>query len=122
MTTTISPSTTFGANSLPPPPRLTVAQRRDLECELRREAAALERRLITERENDSADVPAFAIDEAGIARHRASDTVARRDAVKDALGRLRAGTYGTCTRCAAPIPFGRLLVMPEVTHCLHCRG
>jgi DnaK suppressor protein len=107
---------------LPPPARLTGAQLCELESELRRELAALERRMINERADESAEVPQFAIYDAAATSHRASDIVARRDAVAEALGRLGAGTYGTCARCAAPIPFGRLLAMPEVTHCLSCNG
>jgi DnaK suppressor protein len=108
--------------SLPPPRRLTATQLRELESELRRELAALERRLINERADASAEMPQLASHDAGAAGRRASDTIARRDAVSEALARLDAGTYGICTRCAAPIPFGRLLAMPEVTHCLSCNG
>ena len=43
---------------------------------------------------------------------------ARYDAITDALDRLAAGTYGTCARCNDQIPYGRLIVMPEVTHCV----
>jgi DnaK suppressor protein len=111
-----------GTSNLPPPPRLTHPQLRELESELRRELAALERRLINERADESAGTPQFAIDDAVAVSRRASDTIARHDAVSEALARLGAGTYGTCTRCAAPIPFGRLLAMPEVTHCLSCNG
>ena len=112
-----------GTSSSPPPPRLTGAQLRDLESELLRELAALERRRLTnEQADESAEVPEFAVSDGASARLRASDIVARRDAVTDALARLRRGAYGTCARCAAPIPFGRLLAMPDVTHCLTCSG
>lgn len=111
-----------GTNSLPPPPRLTGAQLRDLEFELRRELAALERRLINEQADESAAVPDVAVSHAAGVRHRTSDIVADRDAVTDALARMRRGAYGTCTRCGGPIPFARLLAMPEVTHCLTCSG
>jgi RNA polymerase-binding transcription factor DksA len=42
--------------------------------------------------------------------------------VAAALTRLDAGEYGACMRCGEPIPYGRLLVMPEATHCLRCSG
>lgn len=111
-----------GTKSLPPPHRLTGTQRRELESELRRELAALERRLINERADESAGTSQFAIHDVTAASRRASDIIVRREAVTKALDRLGAGTYGSCTRCAAPIPFGRLLAMPEVTHCLSCIG
>ena len=50
-----------------------------------------------------------------------SQTAARRDALVAALERVRDGTYGVCERCGQDIPFGRLLVMPEVTHCVACQ-
>lgn len=50
-----------------------------------------------------------------------TDVDARFDAVVGALARLEAGTYGRCNNCDQPIPFGRLLVMPEATHCVGCR-
>jgi DnaK suppressor protein len=109
--------------SLPPPTRLTALQRRELEAELRRELAALDRRLTNERAGEAADASPFATDDAAMTSHRTSDTIEqRRDAVVGALARLETGTYGTCARCAAPIPFGRLQAMPEATHCLSCPG
>jgi DnaK suppressor protein len=108
--------------SLPPPPRLTGSQLRELESELRRELAVLERRLTNERADESARTSQFATPDATVASRGTSDTVVRHDAVTEALGRLGAGTYGTCSRCAAPVPFGRLLAMPEATHCVGCSG
>jgi RNA polymerase-binding transcription factor DksA len=107
---------------MPPPPRLTGAQLRELESELRRELAALDRRLISERAEESAESLHLATDDASAACLLPTHTAARRDAVTAALTRLGAGTYGECARCAAPIPFGRLLAMPDVTHCLSCNG
>lgn len=45
---------------------------------------------------------------------------ARLNAVLDALTRIREGRYGTCIRCGAGIPFGRLIVLPESDHCVGC--
>jgi RNA polymerase-binding transcription factor DksA len=50
----------------------------------------------------------------------AGDTEGRLDAIDAALARLEAGTYGTCNTCNEPIPYGRLIVMPEATHCVGC--
>jgi DnaK suppressor protein len=105
-----------------PPPLLTAPQLRELESELRHELAALERRLVNERAEESADAQQLASHDSGLASHRVSVTTSRRDAVMEALSRLDAGVYGNCARCGAPIPFGRLVAMPEVTHCLGCNG
>jgi DnaK suppressor protein len=47
---------------------------------------------------------------------------ARRDleAVDGAAARLRAGTYGVCTRCGGPIPAMRLEALPAAETCLAC--
>jgi DnaK suppressor protein len=117
-TGTLAPRST---GSLPPPISLTIAQLRELESELRRELGALDRRLASERQAESAESPV--VDAPGsTATRRASDTGARRDLVAAALSRLAAGEYGVCSRCSEPIPYGRLLVMPEATHCLACSG
>jgi hypothetical protein len=86
------PTATRGA---PSPARLSAAQRRELESELERELAALERRLVIERQAESADP----VVTAGHARAMASDTIVRRDEVAAALARLAADEYGTCSRC-----------------------
>jgi hypothetical protein len=44
----------------------------------------------------------------------------RYEAVVDALERMTAGSYGTCLTCQQPVPYGRLIVMPEARHCMAC--
>jgi DnaK suppressor protein len=104
------------------PHRLTSVQLRDLETELRRELAALGRRLASERQAESAETDDEAMHSVVATTHRASDIAERRDIVAAALARLTSGEYGTCSRCGEAIPYGRLLVMPEATHCLSCSG
>ena len=41
-------------------------------------------------------------------------------AIDAALGRIDAGTYGTCTRCGEPIPEGRLEARPTASTCVAC--
>jgi hypothetical protein len=40
--------------------------------------------------------------------------------IVDALNRIRAGIYGMCMICRAPIPFDRLSVIPETKTCVRC--
>lgn len=129
--TALFPSARSRVTGTPPPDaarrapsrnHLTLAQKRELESELRRELAALERRLASELHAESAEPNVAPAHDAGVAAPRSSDTIVRRDAVADALARLASGTYGTCSRCGDPIPFGRLVVMPEATHCFRCSG
>ncbi len=49
---------------------------------------------------------------------------ARRDveALDHAAERLRAGTYGTCTACGAPIGAARLEALPWAETCITCSG
>lgn len=40
--------------------------------------------------------------------------------IKNALGRIKDGTYGKCDRCGKQIEYGRLLAMPTAACCLIC--
>lgn len=42
-------------------------------------------------------------------------------AIEDALGRMDAGTYGTCRRCGREIPLGRLEALPFAAYCIQCQ-
>ncbi len=44
----------------------------------------------------------------------------RSKALKAALNRLKAGTYGECSQCEGPIPMGRLRARPESVRCCGC--
>jgi len=46
--------------------------------------------------------------------------VALRD-IQTALGRITAGTYGSCTQCGAALPLERLEVLPQVGLCMRCQ-
>lgn len=108
------------------PKRLTRAQLRELERELRRERAKLERTL---ESASGATTPLLARQEVfkalpdtdgGLPMMLESRTLGRYDILVEALRRLEAGTYGQCVGCEQPIPFGRLVVMPETSYCLAC--
>jgi len=42
-------------------------------------------------------------------------------AIDAALGRIEAGTYGQCERCAQPIAEERLEALPWATKCIECK-
>lgn len=119
VTSTLPPNV---AGSLPPPHGLTSAQMRELEAELRRELGALDRRLVSEQQHQASEMHLVDVHDAAAAIHRTNDAVVRRDVVATALARIASGEYGACSLCGAPIPYGRLFVMPESTHCLGCGG
>ena len=100
---------------------LTRTQLRELEAELQYERTRLERSLdLKEQANGwmpDSDV-ADAMSNGGVALQ--PQVRARYDAVVDALHRMASGSYGTCVTCEQPIPYGRLVVMPETTRCVSC--
>lgn len=88
---------------------LTTAQLRSLVQDLNTERARLERRLALED---------FDLKEIAVGVH--TEIAARRDTLVAALERIADGSYGVCERCQQDIPLGRLIVMPEATHCAVC--
>jgi RNA polymerase-binding protein DksA len=42
-------------------------------------------------------------------------------AIRKALERIDAGTYGICEVCGKPIPAGRLQALPYATRCVACK-
>jgi RNA polymerase-binding transcription factor len=42
-------------------------------------------------------------------------------AIEEALGRLDAGTYGSCVTCGRPIGDDRLEAIPYASQCIECR-
>ena len=40
--------------------------------------------------------------------------------IEDALARIEAGTYGSCTCCGAPLPLRYLDAAPQAKRCAHC--
>jgi DnaK suppressor protein len=112
----------------PDAPGLTRAQLEELEAELRAELARIERTARAEAEDgeparwapDDTAVGNNTTEHLGLATVPPSRAAARRAAVTDALKRIDAGTYGICVSCERPIPYGRLIAMPETPHCVSC--
>ena len=40
--------------------------------------------------------------------------------IKQALERIKQGSYGVCVRCSAPINIARLEAIPHVQYCIDC--
>lgn len=108
----------------------TRRQLQELEADLRRELARLERSLANAGPVDGSPVGAEPFDagrarapadaEEGVAIALESRAHARHAAIAAALARLEEGRYGRCANCGERIPFGRLQVMPESIHCIAC--
>jgi RNA polymerase-binding transcription factor DksA len=105
---------------------LTSSQLRDLKAELHVERARLERSLVGVHKPDSSPSgngsQAFANTEDGLMDALATRTSSRYAAISDALTRIELGVYGRCASCLEPIPYGRLMAMPEADRCIACGG
>ena len=105
---------------------LTRAQLRDLEYELRSERARLNRSIATRDDAGSAAPTAGGVlrghtqTEGGLAAALETRILKRLEMLDSALRRLESGTYGVCVSCHNPIPYARLLAMPEATYCVGC--
>jgi len=43
-------------------------------------------------------------------------------AIDEALGRIAAGSYGTCLACGGPLGLQRIRAIPEARYCTGCSG
>ncbi|MFV1986443.1 MAG: TraR/DksA family transcriptional regulator [Gemmatimonadota bacterium] len=112
-------------------PPLSVEQLAELRGELERQLVRLERSMkITEHaarpvELDQTAVGRLSRMDALQNQHLMKNLQEREEmrlaAIHEALGRLEAGTYGTCTECDESIGFDRLYVVPEAADCGRCR-
>ena len=105
---------------------LTPSQRRELEAELQTERSRLERSIAAQTAAEQhalgAGESAYDSSAGGLNVGLQTHTSVRLEAILAALARIEDGTYGTCAGCRNPIPYGRLIVMPESTVCLACRA
>lgn len=116
----------------PAPQNLTAAQLEELRQELIREINRLERAMRGTKQ-DSQPVQ---LDQSSVGRVSRIGAIqnqqmsisaygrdqARYAALINALSRMDRGVYGRCARCGQPIPYGRLLVLPESANCAACGG
>jgi RNA polymerase-binding transcription factor DksA len=104
---------------------LTTAQIKDLEAELRSERLRLERLVRSQRsdnltDDDGQSAYDASSNDGGAGIGLTTQANVRLEAVDAALARLADGTYGICSGCNEPMPFGRLIVMPESALCMAC--
>lgn len=108
---------------------ISTKQLRELEADIRSELARIERSLAREAENDAYSTddgttlraaPGFGGND-GLTVTLTDRAHARQMELTEALRRIEDGRYGVCGNCGSSIPYGRLLVVPEATHCLECR-
>ena len=106
--------------------RLTHSQLRDLERDLRSERARLERSIATRiAAEDGAPATGTVLRgstpaEGGPAIALETRLFDRQQMLDSALLRVETGTYGVCVSCHNPIPYARLLAMPETSYCVGC--
>ncbi|MDO8618735.1 MAG: TraR/DksA C4-type zinc finger protein [Candidatus Daviesbacteria bacterium] len=98
---------------------------------LMRQQKQVEQNLKTVKADDPAMAPALAESsepgtDSWIAENHTS-TLALGDSlkrtaghIKNALGRIKDGTYGKCKNCGNPIEHGRIFAMPTAELCLTC--
>lgn len=115
------------------PIEFLAAQRRELLARREAYAADAERLTASAMElsddgatQDMADEDGFGEgDTLSVERDRllvvANDAQARVGEIDAALGRVDAGTYGTCDVCQQRIPDARLEAVPEATLCVGCK-
>ena len=111
---------------------LTSEQQTELEVELKRQLARLEKSM---KVTDEA-MKTVELDQTTVGRLSRMDSlqnqslskglrereVVRLSQIREAIARIEAGTYGRCTACEGPIPFERLFVFPEAPECAECVG
>jgi DnaK suppressor protein len=109
---------------------LTDAQGAELRTELEAELTRLRRSMKISEETKGP----VALDQTSVGRLSRMDALqsqamqqglherelGRLGALEAAIRRRDEGSYGLCETCGAPIPYGRLLVMPEARHCTAC--
>jgi DnaK suppressor protein len=106
---------------------LSPSQLRELRSDMERELAWLLRSL-TKRRPNGAGLSRDASRDARLSEHDEMEQLLRDRgqqrlaAIVAALARMDNGAYGVCVSCRTRIPYGRLIMMPEATHCIACGG
>lgn len=109
---------------------LTPEQIAELQEELERQLARLERSMRTTEEAmepvelDQAAVGRLSridsLQNQGLTRNLQERERVKLAQIQGAFRRLTEGTYGLCITCGSEVPFGRLYVVPEAPTCTAC--
>lgn len=109
---------------------LTSDQVDELRGELERQLERLERSMqVTEEAMEPVELDQTAVgrlsridslQNQGLTRNLQERERVKLAHIQGALRRLADGTYGLCVTCGAPLPFGRLYVVPEAPTCASC--
>lgn len=110
--------------------RLSRAQRVELQEELERQLRRLEKSMkVTDEAMRTVELDQTAVgrlsridslQNQSLSKGLREREIVQLSQIRDALARIEAGTYGTCTACDGPIPFERLFVFPEAPECAGC--
>ncbi|MBI2192887.1 MAG: TraR/DksA family transcriptional regulator [Planctomycetes bacterium] len=74
----------------------------------------------SQRSADTTDIAADALDDE-LALLVAEAETKERGQIDEALGKVAAGTYGTCEGCGKTIPVARLKALPFAALCVNCK-
>lgn len=81
------------------------------------EASAVGTREVFDRKDDAAQRSLSGLQ--GTLEQRNVDEMTQ---IEAAVRRLEGGTYGACTDCGLPVPWGRLQVQPFAQRCARCQA
>jgi RNA polymerase-binding transcription factor DksA len=88
-----------------------------------REVLLRRRRSLSDHDDLPAGDPSARWSDYEAALEPASEAVRRELAEIDAaLGRIAAGSYGSCVACGGPMGLQRLRALPEARYCMGCSG
>ena len=115
-------------------PTSVVVSRRDTRVIDPTDVAGLLHALLNERKSQRAQLAELQATVDDLTGHVDGDSVLSREMaersivrgleviayVEHAIGKIAAGTYGTCERCNGPIASARLEAIPYARHCVSC--
>ena len=108
---------------------MTPQQRKQIKAKIIEDLAALEHEIIGLKEKTKPIAPDVSlgrltrlemIGEQQVNEHALHEAEIRVNRLKYALQKVDNEEYGLCAECEEVIPFGRLMILPEATHCIEC--
>jgi len=108
---------------------MTPQQRKQIKAKIIEDLAALEHEIIGLKEKTKPITPDCSlgrltrlemIGEQQVNEHALHEAEIRTNKLKYALQKVDKEEYGLCMECEDEIPFGRLMILPESSHCIAC--